>query len=315
MRPVDQATDEVATEATAGDSAPATSATEAGASEIEFETRAARRARLRGESPRLAAAPTDEAQPVEEAPLTHRLVRMLAVAAVAGLAVLAAHAHPVLLAALLAWCSAGIAWGWPVITGLLTAWRAALVIVVGGVASSAAVGFVDTAPHLRLVPVALAVAIVLMFLLQLTREDKREGLTDEVVATAGALAFVGTGACLVPLARVQSGPPVLTIAMAGVVASLAAELLGRRGPVRAWLVPAAMLLGGLAGLGVALALGGLTWGTGLLLGMFSGALSYAVRRLIEVQPGGDRLAAQIASACASVLSVGALAYLALVVAA
>lgn len=261
------------------------------------ESRASRRGR-----PRAVAI----VEPVEEPAPALQLIRALAVAAVAGFVVLASHAEPWLLASLLAWAGAGLAWGWPAITGLTVGWRAGAVIAGTGMLAAAATGFVTDAPFLRLVPVALAMGLVAMFLLQLVRKDGRPELTDEVVATCGGLGVLGAGACLVPLSRMGSGPAVVTIAMAAVTASLLVELAGTRPALRAWLVPLAMVLGGAAGLAVALALDALTWGAGLLLGMFAGALSYAVRRLVEVQPRGGEIPAQVASAIASVLLVGAL---------
>jgi hypothetical protein len=71
-----------------------------------------------------------------------------------------------------------------------------------------------------------------------------------------------------------------------------------------------MVLGGTAGVVVALALGPLSWGAGLLFGMLAGAVSYAVRRLVEGQPRGGEVPAQVAAAIASVLFVGVLAMVA-----
>ena len=75
----------------------------------------------------------------------------------------------------------------------------------------------------------------------------------------------------------------------------------------------AMVLGALAALGAASALGGLTWGVALLLGMFVGALSYAVRTVVAGEPASHTLAGVLAAACASVLSVGALTQVATLV--
>ena len=115
------------------------------------------------------------------------LVRALAVLAIAGLAVLAVHAGPLFVAGLLVWAAAGIAWGWPQVAALSSGWRLSFVVVLTGLLVGAAVVMVEDDPRLRLVPVALAIGIVVTFLLQLLRSDGRTDLTLEVIATATAI--------------------------------------------------------------------------------------------------------------------------------
>lgn len=238
------------------------------------------------------------------APAALRLVRALAVLAIAGLAVLAAHADHLLVAVLVAWCAAGLAWGWPAATGLDRGARATGILVLAGVLVAGAGGLVTETPHLRLVPIALAGSVVLMFLLQLVRGDGRPDLTPEVVATAGGLGLVGMGASLIGLARMVEGPSLMAVLMAAVAASVVAEPLARWRALRGWLVPIVMVVGGLAAVGIATLLAVLTWGAALLLGMLAAALAHGVRRVIEAQPGSHTLAAQIGSAAGGVLAAG-----------
>ncbi len=241
------------------------------------------------------------------------LVRALAVLAIAGLAVLAVHAGPLFVAGLLVWAAAGIAWGWPQVAALSSGWRLSFVVVLTGLLVAAAVVTVEDDPRLRLVPVALAIGIVVTFLLQLLRSDGRTDLTLEVIATATAVAVIGIGAGLVGTALHRHGTELITISMAAVGAAALADPLATRLRDRSWLVPVAMVLGALAALGAASALGGLTWGVALLLGMFVGALSYAVRTVVAGEPASHTLAGVFAAACASVLSVGALTQVATLV--
>lgn len=235
------------------------------------------------------------------------LVRSCTVVALAGLLVLTAWAHPWALAAAVAWACAGLAWGWGEVLDIRPARRLQGVILVAGVLTALAVAVVDGDERLRLVPVALAASVILTFLLQLLRRDGRPGLTDEVVATAGALAFVGMGAGLLPLATLSEQRAVLTVAMAGVGVSLFADAVSSRLGPSVWALVVTFglgaLLGGFAGGALGLAL----WWHGAAIGAASALLSYAVRRLLEVRPGSVCLSGQIASACASVLAVGALA--------
>ena len=71
-------------------------------------------------------------------------------------------------------------------------------------------------------PVALAIGIVVTFLLQLLRSDGRADLTLEVIATATAVAVIGIGAGLVGTALHRHGTELITISMAA----------GRRRPRR-----------------------------------------------------------------------------------
>lgn len=271
------------------------------AGESVVETRASRRARRSAHAKKPSSA--------NRISVPWRLIRLLAMAAIAGVVVLDAYASPIILAGLLLWLSAGLAWGWGNVCGV-RGWRVGFVVVLAGALTSLAVGFVDDSPYLRLVPVALAVAAVVMFLLQLVRRGGRSGLTEAVVVTSAGLALVGVGAGLVGLSRAQGGPAMLAVAMGGVVASLATDAVVVPDRWRSWLVPMALLVGGLAGTALAVVLSGPTWGAGLLVGMLSGGVAYAVRDVIRAQPGATALSAQVTAACASVLSVGGLAYVA-----
>lgn len=238
-----------------------------------------------------------------------RLVRALAIVAVGGPVVLAAYADVWLVAGLVAWASAGLAWAWPTIGGLAKGTRASTTIVVGGLLVAAAGVAITDEPFLRLVPIALASALVLMFLLQLMRRDGRPDLTREVLTTSSGLAIVGMGAGYLALAQLPDGPAVVAIGMAALAVSVLGELLSGLQLVRAWVVPAVMIVGGLVAVGAQSVLGGLTWGGALLMGMLVAALSYSVRRVVEVQPSAQSIAAQVSAACASVLAVGVLLHI------
>lgn len=235
------------------------------------------------------------------------MVRVLAVAALAGLFVLTAWAHPLALAAAHVWACAGLAWGWPGILRVAAGLRLFATVTLTGLLVAVGVSVSEGEVLLGLAPIALAAGVVLTFLLQLVRSDGRAGLTDEVVATTGALAFVGLGAGLVPLGRTEVGQVALTVAMVGVAVSLVADAVSAKFGPSPWSLLLTFALGGLAGGVVGGLLGLPIWWHGVVVGAVSALLSYAVRRLVEVLPGSLTLAGQLASACASVLAVGALA--------
>lgn len=234
-------------------------------------------------------------------------VRALGVLALAGLVVLAGWAHPLALAAAFVWACLGLGWGWSEVFAIRPGRRVLVVLALAGVVVAVAVVLSDGETRLRLVPITLAGAVVVVFLLQLMRTDGRPGLTHEVVATVGGLAFVGLGAGLVPLASLDVGRPALTVAMAGVAVSLVADAVSARLGPSPWALLLTFALGGLVGGLLGQGLGLPVWWHGVTVGAVCALLSYAVRRVIEVVPGSHSLAGQVAGACASILAVGVLA--------
>ena len=167
-----------------------------------IETRASRRGRPAREPE--AMGPAEGVEP------SFQLIRTLTVAAVAGLVVLAAHAHPTLLAALMAWSGAGLAWGWGAVTNLATGWRTGAVVAGTGMLVAAATAFVDGAPYLRLVPVALAVGLTPELLPNCVEPSRSRVNAKGVAAPLVRAALMATGAAGV--ARVPSALKVTGVA-------------------------------------------------------------------------------------------------------
>lgn len=234
-------------------------------------------------------------------------VRLLTVVAASALATLAGRAHPWALAAAFGWLCLCLAWGWGPSLSIRPSRRLVTILGGTGVLVAMAVIVADSAAPLSLVPVALAIGIVVTFLAQLVRRDDRAGLTEEVVATLGGLAFVGLGSGMIPLALTDVGLAAVTVAMAGVAVSVVADLVSARLGPSSWAILLTAALGGLAGGLVGGALGLPVAWHGILLGGVCAVLSYVVRRILEVAPGNHGLAGQVGGACASVLVVGVLA--------
>jgi hypothetical protein len=142
---------------------------------------------------------------------------------------------------------------------------------------------------------------------QLLRRDGRPRLVESVTSVVLGLALVSCGALLVPLVHTEPGAWLVAVTMAAAGASSVTEVAGRWSGVRPWLVPAALLAGGLAAVAVGLA-GGLPWPAVLLLGVGAAAVSHAVRMVLSVQPTMAQARPRLVAAVSSALVTGAVAY-------
>ncbi len=239
---------------------------------------------------------------------TVHLPLLLVTVVTCGLLVLAVRAEPAILAAALAWCALILAGGLPHLYGISPDWPVATPIGIAGIGTAVAAGVVDTAPHLRLVPIALAAGTVLSCLLQILRRDGREGLVLSLSVAGAGLALIAMGIAYVPVARLRDGADLVTAALAGVAVSALADLFVGRQRVRPWLLPLSMVLGGCAGALVAVVAGAPRSTLGLLLGMMAAATAYLVRRLATSLPTVGGLRAQGSAAAASVLAPGVVTY-------
>lgn len=250
-------------------------------------------------------------QPLSTVPwrsLRARPLTILATVAFAALVALTAYASPQFVTVAVALAGFVLAWGWPVLLGLPSPRGTTAVLATGTVLTGAAVLVTDQDPFLRWVPAALAVAVIVAFLHQLVRRDGRPRLAESVSGSVTGLALVAAGVSMAPIPRVLDGAPALAAAMAALaVSALCDPLIGLKWS-RRWALFIAMLLGGLAGAGVA-ALAGhpALWSAGLL-GILVAAVGHAARRVVAVLPPAATARAQLAAASASSLLVGAVVY-------
>jgi hypothetical protein len=273
-----------------------------GADDSRAETRAARRARREAEEGRQRRpAPSPGATMV-------RPVTVIATVAVCGLLVLAVAADPVLLAAGLAWTGLLLCWGWPALLGSSSRVGSSLAIGVTGVGGPVAVLLAGGEPYLRLVPLALVGGLGLMFGHQLVRRDGRPRLTESIGVTAFGLALVAAGAAWVPLAYRSRSVDIAVVALVAVAGGSIADLLTGSAPMRPWLLPTAMALGGGIGVAAGAALGSAGLGSAALVGVVVAAVSHAMRRVLMVLPAIGSVRSQLSVAAAGVLVPGVVAY-------
>jgi len=231
-----------------------------------------------------------------------------AVVALAALLTITAFAGPVLVALAVGLGAVVIAWGWPGLLGLPSPRGSLFVVVVGSTASIGTMLATVDDPFLAWMPAALAGSMIVAFLQQLARRDGRPRLVESIASTITAIAIVASGASLVVLPRTLHGAEVVAIAASAVAISALTDLAGRADRLRAWLLPMAMLAGGIAASGVGHVLGIVNWGAAALLGVLAAGVSHAVRRVLAMLPAITSARSQLVSACASVLSCGVVIY-------
>lgn len=262
------------------------------------ETRAARRARREATL----------RQPVLPALATvTRPVTVAGSVVLAALLVLALRTDPVLLAAGLGWCGVVLAWGWPRLLGSSSRVGSSLTIGVTGVLAAAAAA-VSTQPYLRLVPVALAIGLGMMFGHQILRRDGRPRLTESIGITSFALGLVAVGTTWVPLARAARPADLAAAALVAVAVSSLADLVAGFGRARPWMLPLAMVLGAGGALVAASVLGGPAPGGAALAGLLCGGVAHSLRRALTVLPAIGAVRSQLAAAAAGILVPGVVAY-------
>jgi len=235
----------------------------------------------------------------------------LGVVALAGLLTITAFAGPTMVALAVALAAGVIAWGWAALLGLPSPRGTTVVLAVG---SAGAVGTALASrqdPFLSWMPAALAGSLIFAFLHQFVRRDGRPRLVESIASTIMAIAIVVSGASLVVLPRLEHGAWVVAIASTAMAVSSLTDLAGGWRGFSAWLLPLAMLAGGLSTIIVghlSQGLGTAGWGAAALLGVLAAGVSHAVRRVLATLPAISSARSQLVSACASVLTGGVVVY-------
>ncbi len=269
------------------------------ASEPVHETRAQRRARREAvlREPVLPALAT-----------VRRPVAVIATVVLAALLVLALVADPVVLAAGLAWAGIVVAWGWPSLFGSSSRFGSSLAIGVTAVLAPVAAASTTDEPYLRLVPVALVIGLAVMFGHQMVRRDGRPRLTESIGITSLGLAVIALGTTWMPLSRTDRAIDIAVIGFVSIAVASLADLVAGFARVRPWMLPISMLLGGAGAIVTATLLGSPAAGPAALVGFLCAAVSHATRRMLSVLPAVSSVRGQLASAAASLLVPGVVAY-------
>ena len=237
-----------------------------------------------------------------------RPVAVVATVVLAALLVLALLADPVLLAAGLAWAGIVVAWGWPSLLGSSSRFGSSLAIGVTAVLAPASAAATSDEPYLRLVPVALVLGLAVMFGHQMVRRDGRPRLTESIGITSLGLAVVALGTTWMPLSRSDRATDIALIGFVSIAVGSLADLAAGFERVRPWMLPVAMLLGGVAALVAAAVLGTPGAGPAALVGFLCAAVSHATRRMLSVLPAVASVRGQLSMAAASLLVPGVVAY-------
>jgi len=232
----------------------------------------------------------------------------ITVVAFAGLLAISAFAGPVLVAVAVALAAGVISWGWSGLLVLPSPRGTAFVLTVGSAAAIGTALATRADPLLRWMPAALAGSLIVAFLHQLARRDGRPRLVESIASTTTAIAIVLSGASFVVLPRTSHGAWVVALGAAAMAASALTELAGEIPRVRDWLLPLAMLAGGVTAVGLGLASGVVGWGPAALVGVCAAGVSHSLRRVLAILPAISGSRSQLVSAGASVLTAGVVVY-------
>lgn len=245
---------------------------------------------------------------VELPPIAHvpRYVSLITTVLAAVLIAVAASAGELMLAGALLLGALIIGWGWPQAAGLPSPKGATLVLMVSAVVLVVAVSAAETEPLLRWGSAGLAIGLGLMFLQQLLRRDGRPRLTESVMGTSLGLVVLGSTVAFLPFVHKDHGPALISCAMAAVAAGTLADLLVGHDVVRVWLLPLAMVLGGIASVAASLVLEAPDIPPAALIGVAAAGLSHAFRRMLSPESGSYSSQGQIATGLGSIGLVGAL---------
>ena len=244
--------------------------------------------------------------PVPEMPLQPLVT--VAVVALAGLLTITAFAGSVMVALAVALSAGVIAWGWAGLLGLPSPRGTTIVLAVGSFGAIGTALATVNDPFLAWMPAALAGSMIVAFLHQLARRDGRPRLVESIASTITAIAIVVSGASLVALPRTAHGAWMVAISSTAVAVSAVTDLAGASRRFIAWLLPLAMLAGGIVAILVGHRLGATGWGAAALLGVLAAGVSHAVRRVLATLPAISSARSQLVSACASVLTGGVVVY-------
>lgn len=237
-----------------------------------------------------------------------RVITTFATVALCALIGLSAFASPQTVAAAVGLGGLVLAWGWPSLLGSPSRIGSTLVLALTTVACVASVALTTSDPFLRYLPVAIAGSLLVAFLHQLLRRDGRPRLSESVAITASGIAIIASGAAFVPLPLTYQGVDPLTVAVSAIAAASMVDLRSGRTNQRAWLLPMAMLAGGLAAVVAAYFLKAPGLAPALLIGVAVAAVSHALRRVLAVLPPIVGAKGRLVSAASSVLVCGMVTY-------
>jgi hypothetical protein len=255
---------------------------------------------------RAVAAEEAAVDPIPEMPLQPLVT--IAVVCLAALMTISAFAGPALVAISVALAAGVMAWGWSGLLGLPSPRGTALVLAIGSIAAIGTVLATRTDPYLAWMPAALAGSVIIAFLHQLARRDGRPRLVESVGSSVTAIAIVVSGASFVALPRTPDGPWLVALAASAMAVSALTDMVGGSARLRAWLLPLAMLAGGVAAIIVGVTIASIGWGPSALIGVLAAGISHAIRRALAMLPTISGPRSQLVSASASVLISGVVVY-------
>lgn len=201
-----------------------------------------------------------------------------------------------------------VAAGWPRLVGSPTPGGSSVVLAVTAVVLGAALFAQGSEPFLEQAPAAIAAGVIAMCLHPLVQESARVDLAKSLVGTALGVMIIACGGALTSTISYGSGSPIVVAGVSLAVAALV-DLVTERPRSAAWMVPAAMVVGGVTGLLAQWLIGGELAPWAALVGVLCAGTAGCLRRATSQQPTIESPSAAVSAGVASVLVVGPLLHL------
>lgn len=226
-----------------------------------------------------------------------------AVLAGAALLAISEPAGPVFLVLATLLAIAVLVLGWPELVGARESVRTRLPLVVTAVVLVVMGEGASQGYALGHLPVAIALGLIATFLVQLVRSNLKAGIVVALTAGAFGVTLAGSALSLASLSDARFGDRPVTLAAAGVAASVLADRMPQSW--RGARLAVAASLGALASLGLGLLIDSSApvWAMPVL-GALAAAVSYAVRLSADELPGSRHAAGSLAVAAASLAAPG-----------
>lgn len=200
-----------------------------------------------------------------------------------------------------------VAVGWPRLVHSPTPVGSSLVLGITALAVGGALLVRGSEPFLEQVPAAVAAGIIAMCLHPLVQASARADLARSLAGTAFGVVLIACGGVFTSTVPHDGGP----VVVAGIALAVAAlvDLVTERPRSARWMLPAGMLVGGLAAVAAHWILDGEAVPWPALVGVVGAGAAVALRRATSQQPAIEGVPGAVAAGVASVLLVGPLLHL------
>lgn len=199
-----------------------------------------------------------------------------------------------------------VAIGWPSLLSLPSRRSSATILALMGLGCVVSVALVPVNPLLEWLPLALAGAIVMVFVHQLFRREGRPHLVESVTGMVTGMLVLASAAGWVAAIRTSGGVSLVVVSAIGIAAACAAVAL----PIRGFFgVVLTLMASSVAGGGIGMLMPEVSGRAGMLIGLMAGILISTLHVLFARLPNAGKKPAVLASVTLPVAASGIAVYI------